>query len=146
MAFELFEHKADIGIRGFGRSTDEAFAEAGKALFEVMCDTSKVDPLKAHKFVVEAPDLGALLVKYLNELLFVKDTKKMLYSQFRVKIAEQGNPNGEKSFKLEGVIFGEKIDTKKHSTKVDPKAATYSQLLVEKKSDGKWVAQCIIDV
>ncbi|MEK6958901.1 MAG: archease [archaeon] len=141
--FELFEHKADIGVRGIGVTREEAFEECGHALFEAMVNTKRVEPIKSAKFKASGTDLGALLVAYLNELLFLKDTKKMVYSKFRLKITELTEGKG---YALEGVVFGEKFDSKKHAPKTDAKAATYSQLLVEKQQDGKWVAQCIIDV
>ena len=141
--FELFEHKADIGVRGIGNTREQAFEECGKALFEAMVDTKKIQPLKNAKLSAKGTDLGALLVAYLNELLFLKDTKKMVYSKFRAKIRDLGEGKG---LELEGVVFGEKFDAARHAPKTDAKAATYSQLLAEKRADGKWVAQCIIDV
>ncbi|MEM4115299.1 MAG: archease, partial [Saccharolobus sp.] len=39
--FEFFDHTADIGIRAYGRSLEEAFANAALAVFEIMTDTSK---------------------------------------------------------------------------------------------------------
>lgn len=143
--FELFEHKADIGVRGIGKTREEALEECAHAMFEAMLSTSKVAPIKSAKVSVKALDLAALLVNYLNELLFLKDTKKMAYSKFRVKITEVENC-GVKEFVLDGVVFGEKINSARHGLKTDAKAATYSQMLVEKRADGKWVAQCIIDV
>ncbi|MFA6269065.1 MAG: archease [archaeon] len=143
--FEHFEHKADIGIRGKGSTIEHAFEEAAKALTQIMASVECVEPKKAHTFEVKATDRGALLVSFLNELLFLKDTKKMLYSKFRTKITSHKNSSGEETFVLKATVFGEKIDSKKHSLKVDPKAATYSELLVEKKGN-EWIAQCIIDV
>jgi SHS2 domain-containing protein len=150
MSFELFEHKADIGVRGIGKTKEEAFCECAHAMFEAMLDTKSVMPLKSAKVDAKAADLSALLINYLNELLFLKDTKGMAYSKFRVKIrqVEEVSASGAKglAFVLEGVVFGEKINSKRHGLKTDAKAATYSQMLVEKRADGKWVAQCIIDV
>ena len=46
---KFFEHKADIGIIGYGTSLEEAFAEGAKAMFEVMVDIKKVKKTKAKK-------------------------------------------------------------------------------------------------
>ena len=143
--FETFENKADIGVRGKGKSVEQAFEECAKALTTVMADVYLVEPKKAHVFELKANDYGALLVSFLNEILFLKDKKKIIYSQFRVKILPEKDSAGKEIFMLKATVFGEKIDSKKHSLKVDPKAATYSQLLVEKKGN-EWIAQCIIDV
>jgi SHS2 domain-containing protein len=143
--FETFEHKADVGVRGKGTTMAKAFEETAKALVEVMVDTESIDPIKSHVINLSAKDEGALLVLFLNELLFLKDTKKMIYSKFRVEIKEDKNDSGEKKVLLKAVIFGEKINQKKHEFRVDAKAATYSELKVGKEGN-EWIAQCIIDV
>ncbi|MCX6800924.1 MAG: archease [Candidatus Diapherotrites archaeon] len=139
--FELFEHKADIGVRGIGETKEGAFAECAKALFEIMCDTKKVIPSQKTEIIVSSNKLDELLVEFLNELLYLKDTERMLFSKFEIKIKKVG-----KKFGLEGIAFGEKIDAKRHELKTEAKAASYSQLLVEKNKNGKWTAQCIVDV
>jgi SHS2 domain-containing protein len=138
--FEHFEHKADIGIRGKGQTIENAFEESAKALIEIMANIEKIEPKKSHVFEVRAVDNAALLVAFLNELLFLKDKKKMLFSKFRTKIVIEKD-----GLLLKATVFGEKIDAKKHQLKVEAKAATYSELLVEKKGN-EWIAQCIIDV
>jgi SHS2 domain-containing protein len=143
--FETFDNKADVGVRGKGKSIEQAFEGCAKALTSIMADIDSIEPKKAHVLEVKANDYGALLVSFLNELLFLKDTKKIIYSKFRAKILKEKNSEGKEIFVLKATIFGEKIDSKKHLLKVDPKAATYSQLSVEKK-ENEWIAQCIIDV
>ena len=44
MAFEHFEHRADIGVKGIGKTLVQAFEEAGRAMFEVMTDIKKIKP------------------------------------------------------------------------------------------------------
>jgi SHS2 domain-containing protein len=139
--FEHFEHKADIGVRGKGKTIENAFEECAKSLTEIMAGVNLVEPKKSHVIELKAKDEGALLVAFLNELLFLKDTKKMIYSKFRVAITKDDGGG----VKLKAVCFGEKIDPKKHELKVEAKAATYSELKVEKIA-AEWIAQCIIDV
>lgn len=159
MSFETFEHKADIGVRGKGKTLNIAFEECAKALVSVMTQIDSITPIKSHVLNLSANNEGALLVLFLNELLFLKDKKKMLYSKYRVEINEElgketkeeakaeikNIKDDDKKISLKAVVFGEKIDSKKHEFKVDAKAATYSQLEV-KKEGNIWVAQCIIDV
>jgi SHS2 domain-containing protein len=149
MAFEHFEHKADIGIRGKGNTLNEAFEECATALMQIIANTNLIQPKKSHVIELKALDNEALLVAFLNELLFLKDKKKMIYSKFRVKtgkeqvIDEKGNT--KEVVILKATIFGEKINPNKHELKTDPKAATYSELYAGEK-EGKFIAQCIIDV
>lgn len=138
--FELFEHRADVGVRGFGESMEEAFGECAKAMFSVMVDLGKVRPKGKDSLDIEASDPEELLVAFLNHLLYLRDVKGKLYSGFRLYITNAGS-----AWRLKGTAFGEKADAKRQGSKGDVKAASYHQLkAVEEK--GKWVAQCVVDV
>ena len=164
--FEHFEHKADIGIRGKGHTLGEAFEECALALTEVLADSSRIQPKKSHVISLEATDNGALLVSFLNELLFLKDSKKMVYSKFRVRLGKENKVNDQAKQGFAGVakpgvlqqkgnvrevvtlkatLFGEKINPNKHTLKTDAKAATYSELFAGEKNK-EFIAQCVIDV
>jgi SHS2 domain-containing protein len=146
VSFEHFEHRADIGVRGIGKTVENAFEECARGMYEVMADVNSIEPKKAHVLTVKSADKQGLLVAFLNELLFIKDTKKMIYSKIRVNISTiRNDAKDAEEWELKATVFGEKIDQIKHKIKVDAKAATYSELKVEKEGD-KWIAQCIIDV
>ena len=136
MTFEIFEHKADVGIRGRGKTLEEAFEDAARAMFSVMVDLETVRPIEAFEVEVSASDEEALFVEWLNELLSVADLNDVVFSDFKVEIS--GNA-------LKGKARGEKWDLERHKPKTEVKAATYSSLLV-KNENGSYVAQCIVDV
>jgi len=136
MTFEIFEHKADVGIRGRGKTLEEAFEGAAIAMFSVMVDLKTVQPLETFEIEVSASDEEALFVEWLNELLSLADLNDMVFSEFDVEISEN---------RLKGRAAGEKLDLKRHEPKTEVKAATYSSLLV-KNENGSYVAQCIVDV
>jgi SHS2 domain-containing protein len=139
--FETFEHKADIGVRGFGATVEEAFENGAKAMFSVMVDIERVERRKEIKVACEAPDEELLFVEWLNALLAQKDVEEMTFSDFKVKrIRKEGV-----RYVLEGSAFGEVFDSQKHRADVEVKAATYSQLKVFKEGT-TWTAQCIVDV
>lgn len=139
--FELLEHKADMGIKGFGESFEQAFEESAKAMFSVMTDLKKVKSKENVGLTVKAKNLEELLVQWLNELLSVADAKEMLFSEFKVE--QVYVKEGE--YFLKGNAGGEKIDKKKHEMKTEVKAATYSGLKVGKEKE-LFFAQCIVDV
>ncbi len=138
--FELFEHKADAGVRGVGKSKEEAFAECAKAMFSVMADLKKIGSEEKFDVEIETNDLESLLVDFLNHLLYLRDVNEMLFSRFDLYITNDGG-----GWKLRGRAFGEKINKEKHGIKSDVKAASYHQLKVVEKN-GKWLAQCVVDV
>jgi len=143
--YEHFPHEADIGIRGIGKTIEESFCEAAKALFNVEVKIKKVHAEKKVKIRADASNLSELLVEWLNALLAKASIHEMVFSKFKVKIEEKKGKQ-----KLMGEAFGERLDVEKHSAKEEVKGATYSQLKVEKatkgKHKGKWIAQCIVDV
>jgi len=139
---ELFEHGADVGVRGFGATAAEAFQGAARALFTLLAqDLGSVRPLSQDGIVCEAPDFEALLVAFLNELIFLADTKGLVFGRFAVDI-ERVSPG---TFRLTGRAWGEPFDVARHESTVEPKGATFTELRVAQEG-GRWVAQCIVDV
>lgn len=134
--YETFEHEADIGIRGFGERTEEAFENAAVALYSVMVNIDTVKPEEEKTFSVSAPDHELLLVEWLNALLATSDIERMVFSRFEVAID---------GMKLRGSAWGEKLDRNRHEPHVEVKAATYHLLSVSEKK-GRFTAQCVVDV
>ncbi len=134
--FELFEHTADVGVRGFGRTVEEAFENTAKAMMSVMFDLKTIEPKREIEIECSAGSIDELLVAFLNEVLSMIDIEGLVLREFRVSINEN---------KLTCVAKGEEFKPEKHHPKTEVKAATYSQLKVF-KNDGYWVAQCIVDV
>lgn len=132
-----FEHKADIGIRGTGKTLAEAFEETAKAMFGIMWSLENVKPKQEIKIHCTADDNEALLIEWLNALLAEADVNEMVFSEFHAKV------DGKK---LSGKAIGEKRDLAKHYPKTEVKAATYSSLKVRQNDGGTWVAQCVVDV
>ena len=142
MAFENFEHEADIGVRGTGKNIEESFQEAAKAMFGIEVSIAKVNAKIKIKIKATASNLQELLVEWLNKLLAESSLHGMMFSKFKIdRITKK-----EERYKLIGNAWGEKLDIKKHEAKEEVKGATYSQLKVEKNKKGQWVSQCIVDV
>lgn len=135
--WEHFHHLADIGVRGVGSTLEEAFAEGAYALMAVIASPQRVRPKEPVDIACEAGSPDLLFADWLNELIYEMETRGMLFSRFEVAI------RGEH---LEGRAWGEPIDAGRHEPAVAVKAATYMELKVERRSDGQWVAQCVVDV
>jgi SHS2 domain-containing protein len=134
--WEHFEHKADIGVRGFGNTLAEAFEQAAVAMTTVVADISLVQPTTTISIACSDDDNDALLYDWLNALIYEMATRKMLFCQFEVSI-DHG--------KLEAAVFGEAIDIERHQPCVEIKGATFTELAVYQEGQ-QWVAQCVIDV
>ncbi len=139
---EQFEHGADVGIRGRGATLGEAFAGAAAALSSLWSpDPSRVRPLRAETVTCEAPDLERLLVAFLDELIYLFATRRLVLRDFEVRVeAVPGRPA-----RLEARGVGERYDPERHEGTVEPKGATYTALRVGPDAGG-FVAQCVVDV
>jgi tRNA nucleotidyltransferase (CCA-adding enzyme) len=135
--WEHFEHGADIGVRGIGPTREAAFEGAAEALTAAITDPAGVEPRARVEIAVAAPDDGLLLVDWLNALVYEMATRRMLFSRFEVRIAGHA---------LAGAAWGEPIDVARHAPAVEVKGATYTCLDVAQGADGRWVAQCVVDV
>ena len=80
--FEFFDVTADVGLRAYGKTLEEAFKNAALATFEVMTDTSKIKPSICKKVKIESEDLLALLYDWLDELIFLHDAEYLIFSHF----------------------------------------------------------------
>lgn len=134
--WEHFEHKADMGVRGFGNTPAEAFEQTALAMSAIITDLSLINPDDKVTISCEEADQELLLADWLNALIFEMSTRYMLFSQFEVCIN-----NGH----LKAKAWGEPINVKRHQPAVEIKGATYTELAVF-KSQGQWVAQCVVDV
>lgn len=134
--YEYFDVTADIGFKAYGESINEAFENAGLAIFNIISDTSNINAEKEIKFKIRSEDEISLLYDYLEELLFYHEIEFMLFSEFHVDI----NDNLE----LRATIKGEEINWDKHERKTEIKAITFHKMDV-KKTD-LWQLQAIVDL
>ena len=135
--WEHFAHEADIGVRGLGASVAEAFEQAALALTAVITDPASVRPDEMVALSCEAPDTELLLAEWLNALIYEMATRQLLFARFEVQIVEH---------QLRAKVWGERVDPRKHQPAVEVKGATYTALAVRQTDDGRWLAQCVVDV
>lgn len=134
--WEHFEHDADIGVRGYGKTMAEAFEQIATALTAVVTTPDQVGNLTSATIVCEAPDPELLLMDWLNELIYRMATNKILFGQFRVCIDHN---------RLTAKVLGEPLDRERHQPAVEIKGATFTELKLQQLNDG-FMAQCIVDV
>lgn len=136
-AWEHFHHEADIGVRGVGATCAEAFEEAARALTAVVTDPESVRNTETITVTCEAPDDEALLVDWLNALVYEMAVRKMVFGGFRVTLNDH---------RLTAEVDGERIDNARHDLAVEIKGATYTSLDVHQENGQRWIAQCVVDV
>jgi len=140
--FEFLEHTADVYVRSFGVSMQEAYENAALAMFETITKTGKVSPQEEETITVEAEDYYALLYSWLEALLVTSETKGMLYSKFQITDWIETVD----SFKITAQVWGEKFQPEKHLQKVAVKAVTYHRMVVMHEKEGNVVLEFILDI
>lgn len=129
---------ADSAFEAEAGSLEDLFQTCAIATFEVMADTSTIEPKLKEDVELEGDNPDELLFDWLAELIYLKDSKSMLFGRFEVRI-EQAD-----GFKLTASAWGESADQKKHKVRVDVKAVTY-HLLEVKQVEDKWIAKVVLD-
>lgn len=125
--FEYFDVTADIGFKAYGNTLNEAFENAGLAIFNIISDTSNVSSCIAKSFEITSEDEVSLLYDYLEELLFFHEVEFMLFCEFDVDISKSDD-----EYNLKAEIMGEPIDWDKHERKSEIKAITFHKMDVKK--------------
>ncbi|MHA1275649.1 MAG: archease [Candidatus Helarchaeota archaeon] len=119
--FRYLEHISDVYIEATGNSIEEAFIQGACAIFEVMTDFKTIEPIKKQNVHISAEDLDALLFEWINYFLYLFDVDGLIFSKFEIQIHQL-----ESGFELVGECWGEEFDRKKHPSRTEIKAATYS--------------------
>lgn len=135
MAAEFFEHGADIGVEGRGKTLEEAFEAAARAMFSIITDASPVEPLSSVVVSFEEEDEELALVLWLNALLAEARVNGLALGRFHLSrkgAAWTGEARGEPW--RDGIERG-----------VEVKGATLTMLSVKREGD-EWVARCVVDV
>ena len=139
--FELLEHTADVGIRAWAATLEEAFEHATEGLAEVQGALAPEgsgrerhgEPVPVE---VTAPDPGGLLVDWLNEVLWLWEVRRASLAEVRVERVADGVAAGWVELSSGGPA--------PDGTFV--KAVTYHGLRVEPDPGGGWLVEVYLDV
>ena len=124
--FNFHDHTADITIECWAPNLTEAFEQAALATFEVILDTSTVEPQTTTDVVVTGTDLEELLVQWIGQLIALIDINEQFFSRFHVNRLEAT----QDGYVLEAQALGEEIDHEKHDTRTEVKAMTYADMKI----------------
>ena len=135
--YRQLTHTADLAWRLWGKDLPELFDNAGRALSATLTDRRYLRRRATRKVRLTAGDREALLVDWLNHLLYLFDIDGFLGRDFQV---ESLTPES-----LEATVTGESFDPARHPSLTGVKAATYHQLEIVPVIDG-WQATVVLDL
>ena len=130
-------HTADAGFKLWGETLADIFVQGAQALYSLMTDRRRLQNRQVLEVELAALDQEALLVDWLNHLLYLNDTKSFFAKQIEVlELSPQ---------RLKARLAGEELDPQRHILKTGVKAATYHHLAINRNNDG-WQARVIFDL
>jgi SHS2 domain-containing protein len=135
--YRQMAHTADIAYRIDGDSLAEVYVNAAHALVATMTDRRRLRVRETRDIEVEAPDREALLVTWLNYLLYLYDVDGFWGRDFDILELDDEH--------LQARARGETYDPERHVGKSSVKAATYHYLEIAPRNHG-WQATVIFDL
>jgi len=137
---KFLDHTADVLFVAKAETLNELFKECAFAVEETMVDITKVKTKEKIRILGEEAKIDRLLFDFIDELIFFKDYKQLVFSKFEIEVKSKGD-----LYTLTCIAHGEKIDFTRHDPKVDIKAVTMHTFKVEQVK-GAWKAQVLLDI
>ncbi|HET6398666.1 MAG TPA: archease [Candidatus Thermoplasmatota archaeon] len=143
MAWRLLEHTADVGIEAEAPDAGTCLADAGLALTRLL--TGHPEPAALGQTLqeavrIEAPDLGSLAVAFLSELVWLRESRDLLWTGGAVAV----EPAGE-VIRATAQARLLRHDAARHGAGVEVKAVTYHRLHFGPE-DGMWRLRVFLDL
>ena len=142
MPYQYLENvtTADVAFEAWGKDPEELFISAAEATVNVMIsDLSQIEPKRKIEIALKNSQLDMLLINWLQEIIYYKDSQDLLLRPGRLAIQR----NGE--YLLEAELQGEEIDPQKHDLLTDVKSATFHKFKLEREGE-RWMARLVLDV
>lgn len=131
---------SDLAFVAHGPTLDAVFVAAAEALLAATVEVpDSVERRERRSVRLEEPDLELLLLRFLNELVYLRDADELLLHTDRISVSLDSGA------RLEAELVGERIDPERHALAADVKAATVHGLRVASTPEG-WTAAATLDV
>jgi len=135
--FEQFDVEADVGIRAWGPTRAEAFAQAALGVLSLVADPATVSPRETREVRAQAESAETLLAAWIDECLYVHEIEAFVVSRVEVTSCSDNVVLGR--------LHGEPLDAGRHRLGTVVKAATLHGVSVEAR-DGRHEVRIIVDV
>lgn len=138
----LVDHTADVAIEAEADEPGACLAEAALCLAELLLgrDPHGVVPEREAAFTVEAPDLEALAVAFLAELVWLQQSEDLLWLGGGVTVQSEGA-----TWRAVARGNGVRHDPARHGRGVEVKAVTYHNVRFERQG-ARWTLRVVLDL
>ncbi len=135
MPYEILEHTADIRVRVHAATLEELFADALAAMTEILGPTeSGTGHADTIAVSIEAPDITALLIDFLNEVLLETALRKTAFPDVAVHHITETS--------ITGTLSGQRFA----SLRRDIKAVTWHEADVRRNRNQEWETMIVFDI
>jgi len=137
--YKILPHTADGKFQAFGRTLEEAFANAALATASLMWDWSKIKRATSFKVGVQGRDIEQLLVKFLGEIIYLLETRSFLLGA----VEEVKLQAGIDESRLEATFWGDRM-SERYVVYGNVKAVTYNEMKIERHD--RITLQVVVDM
>ncbi len=158
--FEILDHTADAKFRAFGRTLEEAAANAALAMVSLMWDYEQVELTSREEVEIKARSFASLMVKFLSEILYLFEVKRFLLGkveEIKIELPAAAQKAGKEDdsgadgqffdsqdYTLRAILAGDHY-SEKYEIISEVKAATYNEFALKKGPDG-YRLQMVVDM
>jgi len=133
--YKVLSHPADIRLEIIASCKEDLFQGALEGMaYIIQPDVSQKSILKKEQIEIHSPDINALLVDFLNEVLAKSDIYNCIFNKVKIKKLTDNS--------IKGIIEGRSV--KEFSKEI--KAATYHRLNITQDKKGIWKAIILFDI
>lgn len=128
MKYEQIPHTADLAAKIYGKTLEELFENAAFAMFDISSDLAKIEAHTSHTIDVSSPDEEALLIAWLNELLFLSFSTGEIFKEITIVSLQKDH--------LTALVKGQSVKNQHNIFKVEIKAATHHDVKIQTTPTG----------
>jgi SHS2 domain-containing protein len=138
---EMLDHTADVGFELRASTLEELFDEARRALLMVVFERPPEEGEEEAEIQLSAPDLETLLVRWLNELIYLVQDAGFVPVRAEIRIQRRDGTN----LSLEARLASAPLLLEEYGWQGEIKSATFHGLDIANDGEG-WHARVILDV
>jgi SHS2 domain-containing protein len=159
--FKILEHTADGKFQAYGESLEKAFENSAYAMLSLMTNDKIKEKLKK-KIKIKGKNTEQLLYNFLEEILFLIDSKNFILSKIKKLKIDEKKLTLEAEFLGDNVRNSHKIrisehpknpvnkqrgfsDLRNYEVYGNVKAITYNSMVI-KKEKSKYIIQVVVDM
>ena len=135
--YRLMDHTADLGMEVFGNDLPALYANAARALFDILVQGSRGGAGLRHDLRFQGADAADLMVNWLRELLFLWNAEQQFVKKITIREVSRTTLNAT----VETIAY----NPDDHDVLREIKAITYHRIAVEKQETG-WQTSVFFDV